>query len=287
MSEEVKKYVEVYNKYALTLVRLGRYITNSTIPLPQGMMSLALPVNIACIKVPVEYTNPFPIDRNDSLQIKRPTDLKLNLEYPFFTILQGDSLTLFMQVEDDEQYGYLIQMDSTLYLTDPFTNVLVHTLSEIIFINENGKSQNLHEYISDKTNFIPKLVLGENVEPNLNPKLFGLVSDGYHTFDELYNHRVLLFLALMITLDKFTDGRQLEECGWSRRHSDGELCFGGGWCIGWIVLDNDKEIRYHFAESYITKGIMHLEKEKGRPFNGKEETLEALSDIISNPLSLF
>ena len=55
------------------------------------------------------------------------------------------------------------------------------------------------------------------------------ISEGYHTFSELYDHRIMLFLALM----KAASDAGLE-CGWSRRHDDGELCFGGGWVIGWI-----------------------------------------------------
>jgi hypothetical protein len=58
------------------------------------------------------------------------------------------------------------------------------------------------------------------------------VSDGYHTFDELYDHRITLFIALARICR-----RQEQKIGewpnqpfvWrSRKHSDGELCFGTG-----------------------------------------------------------
>lgn len=52
----------------------------------------------------------------------------------------------------------------------------------------------------------------------------GEVSDGYHTFNELYYYRMLYNAAFFNLLPK----------GWvhkSKRHNTGEECFGGGWFI--------------------------------------------------------
>ena len=52
----------------------------------------------------------------------------------------------------------------------------------------------------------------------------GEVSDGYHTFNELYYYRMLYNAAFFNHLPK----------GWvhkSKRHNTGEECFGGGWFI--------------------------------------------------------
>lgn len=52
----------------------------------------------------------------------------------------------------------------------------------------------------------------------------GEVSDGYHTFNELYYYRMLYNAAFFNHLPK----------GWvhkSKRHHNGEECFGGGWFI--------------------------------------------------------
>lgn len=52
----------------------------------------------------------------------------------------------------------------------------------------------------------------------------GEVSDGYHTFNELYYYRMLYNAAFFNLLPK----------GWvhkSKRHHTGEECFGGGWFI--------------------------------------------------------
>lgn len=58
-------------------------------------------------------------------------------------------------------------------------------------------------------------------------KTVGQVSDGYHTFDELYAHRVELFIALCRQYDH---KRNVKESWRSARHSDGT------WMPGWFVL---------------------------------------------------
>jgi hypothetical protein len=55
----------------------------------------------------------------------------------------------------------------------------------------------------------------------------GAFSDGYHTFDELYEFRKV-YNALL-----FNEWSKKEEykVHKSKRHSDGEECFGGGWFV--------------------------------------------------------
>ena len=51
----------------------------------------------------------------------------------------------------------------------------------------------------------------------------GEISDGYHTFNDLYHQRLVLFAALVNTF---------HELSWkTKRHNDGEECFGGGWFL--------------------------------------------------------
>lgn len=51
----------------------------------------------------------------------------------------------------------------------------------------------------------------------------GELSDGYHSFNDLYHQRCVLFATICNTF---------KELAWkSRKYSDGELCFGGGWFI--------------------------------------------------------
>lgn len=56
----------------------------------------------------------------------------------------------------------------------------------------------------------------------------GNVSDGYHTFNELYEFRKVYNAVL------FNEWARLGkyEVHKSRKHHDGTLCFGGGWFIG-------------------------------------------------------
>lgn len=53
----------------------------------------------------------------------------------------------------------------------------------------------------------------------------GEISDGFHSFDELYHYRMLYNAAFFNNLE----GKY--EVHKSYRHADGELCFGGGWFI--------------------------------------------------------
>ena len=55
----------------------------------------------------------------------------------------------------------------------------------------------------------------------------GETSDGYHTFNELYEFRKL-YNALLFNE---WSSRGVYRVHKSTRHSDGQLCFGGGWFI--------------------------------------------------------
>ena len=55
----------------------------------------------------------------------------------------------------------------------------------------------------------------------------GDISDGFHTFNELYRYRMLYNAAFFNLLAKETN---INICK-SRYHSDGKPCFGGGWFI--------------------------------------------------------
>ena len=65
------------------------------------------------------------------------------------------------------------------------------------------------------------------------------ISDGYHTFTELYEHRITLFIALCRILENGNVWR-------SKRHSDGKLCFETGtqFVLG-IWWAKGTQITYH------------------------------------------
>ena len=56
----------------------------------------------------------------------------------------------------------------------------------------------------------------------------GEISDGYHTFNSLYHQRLILFAALV---------NAYSDISWkTKRHEDGELCFGGGWSKKNVII---------------------------------------------------
>ena len=69
----------------------------------------------------------------------------------------------------------------------------------------------------------------------------GDLSDGYHTFNELYYQRMMLFAALV---------KVYKDKAWkSHRHEDGELCFGGGWFV--VGIDTPEgSYTYHYEDKY-------------------------------------
>ena len=69
----------------------------------------------------------------------------------------------------------------------------------------------------------------------------GEVSDGFHTFNGLYEQRMILFAALV---------KAYKDKAWkSYRHEDGELCFGGGWFI--VGIDTPEgSYTYHYENKY-------------------------------------
>lgn len=69
------------------------------------------------------------------------------------------------------------------------------------------------------------------------------LSDGFHTFRQLYYQRMMLFATIV---------RQNREKAWkSLRHEDGELCFGGGWFI--VGIDTPEgSYTYHYEDNFYS-----------------------------------
>lgn len=76
----------------------------------------------------------------------------------------------------------------------------------------------------------------------------GKVSDGYHTFDELYEHRIILFIALCRLLSRQEKAIGYVQSGdgfvWrSKLHTDGSSW--KGWFIMGINKVEGEQITYH------------------------------------------
>lgn len=75
------------------------------------------------------------------------------------------------------------------------------------------------------------------------PKLYGkkCTCDGYHTFEELYDHRIALFAALS---NFMLHNPESEMSLWkSKLHSDGTMF--DGWFVAGIGVFKGEQITYH------------------------------------------
>ena len=74
-------------------------------------------------------------------------------------------------------------------------------------------------------------------------KDIGDLSDGFHTFNQLYYQRMMLFATIV---------KQNRDRAWkSLRHEDGELCFGGGWFI--VGVDTPEgSYTYHYETNFYS-----------------------------------
>lgn len=80
------------------------------------------------------------------------------------------------------------------------------------------------------------------------------VSDGYHTFGELYDHRTLLFICLAIqTLQGGT------KCCWKTHYP--------GWPVLFIETPAG-QISYHFPEKYLPLVAKHIRQDDDYVWDG-------------------
>lgn len=95
----------------------------------------------------------------------------------------------------------------------------------------------------------------------------GEVSDGYHTFDDLYAHRCRLFVALMRAYPN--------KSFWSRKHSDGSSF--EGWVLA-AIRTRAGWVTYHLPESEVPNIVMIREEEFGKEWDGhtSDDVLERL-----------
>lgn len=126
----------------------------------------------------------------------------------------------------------------------------------------------------------------------------GCDCDGYHTFDELYDHRITLFIVLCKmanaadevnkSMRAFKEGFAFNQNGWirqvwrSKRHSDGELCFGTGtqFVMG-INKEAGQQITYHIPIARWDETDFAETLDKAPEFDGhtSEDVLKRLKQL--------
>ena len=84
----------------------------------------------------------------------------------------------------------------------------------------------------------------------------GNTSDGYHTFNELYEFRKAYNAALFN--EWAINGKCSVHKSW--RHNDGELCFGGGWFIVVAVLPDGQISNHYEAKDWNLFAVPETER---------------------------
>lgn len=93
----------------------------------------------------------------------------------------------------------------------------------------------------------------------------GQISDGYHTFDELYEHRIVLFIALAGRFSYY-EGPDMPSVWRSKVHSDNSIW--EGWFILGIGTEPGEQITYHLPESKWEECNFATTLDKAPTFDG-------------------
>ena len=90
-------------------------------------------------------------------------------------------------------------------------------------------------------------LMSKNIVHIINQE-YGKVSDGDHTFDELYHHRCILTAALFNLINDVDKLKISVEVWKSKKHDDGSM-FDGYFIVGLRKL-NGKSATYHYPLMY-------------------------------------
>ena len=146
------------------------------------------------------------------------------------------------------------------------------------FIIENGQYNadvNDMQYFSKVLNIIEKQ--SKEIEELENQRQNGTLSDGYHTYNDLYYQRCVLF-ATICNLNKNISWK-------SKKHNDGKKCFNSDkWFI--VGIDTPKgSYTYHYEIKYWDMFDVQ-ELEKGKFWDGHtEKDVTRLLSLIDNNIS--
>lgn len=109
----------------------------------------------------------------------------------------------------------------------------------------------------------------------------GDLSDGFHTFNELYKYRMLYNAAFFneLAYKRNNDNCDVDyDVHKSKRHSDGEECFGGGWFIVMAELPTGQISNHYELKDWDLFNIP--EKEKANVWDG--HTPQEAADRLEN-----
>ena len=121
---------------------------------------------------------------------------------------------------------------------------------------------------------VADLKVGDDQKSLILPRPVGEVSDGDHTFEELYHHRSLLFIAFL---------SMVNNAWYSERHSDGSGY--DGWFVAGVELNPSEQITYHLPNEYLELAALSLKHLDYAPqWDGHKSTdvLERLTKWIKS-----
>lgn len=106
------------------------------------------------------------------------------------------------------------------------------------------------------------------------------ISDGYHTFEELYDHRNTLFIALCKSLMVNDPDHYENKIYKTRFDSENKYC-GDGWFILGINFPKGKQISYHLPFKFWETCKQFQSFDKAPVFDGhtSKDVLERLLQI--------
>lgn len=132
--------------------------------------------------------------------------------------------------------------------------------------------------VADGSDFLSIETVNQAVQ-KMNPKERKYVSDWYHTFKELYNHRMTIFQALCNTLEKYdTELWNPSSCWKSKLHSDGTMY--DNMFIAWIGQESWKTLTYHIHIGFWdTYRVPEIEKAPERDGHDSEDVLWKLMQL--------
>lgn len=143
-------------------------------------------------------------------------------------MLENYKLTIMKELSIEEKakaYDEALEKSKRLYEQGTITESLAYIFPELAESEDEKIRRELLAVVNDlvlpdeqQSRFVSWL----EKQGELQDK--GEISDGYHTFNELYYYRMLYNAAFFNMLPK-------EWTHKSKRHNDGEECFGGGWFI--------------------------------------------------------
>lgn len=118
-----------------------------------------------------------------------------------------------------------------------------------------------------------ELLLSQIDKPSI-----GEVSDGYHTFNELYDYRKLYNAAFFSMLAECTHYAVVK----SKRHSDGEECFGGGWFIVMADLPTGQISNHYEMKDWNLFQVPEIDKAPEWDGHTPQEAAKRLDEFLRN-----